>query len=153
MLRLTHHALNSTGATSKSENHFEGNTLQSQQEKSRRLSNKTPQPEAFRRLLEERPHLRPKPTNGIERIVNGRDAASDGSQSTPWLVSLQTDFFGHFCGGTLIAPKLVLTAAHCMRVMGVGFKVVKAVIAHHDNVNTAGYEIYAKRSYVHPKYN
>ena len=50
-------------------------------------------------------------------------------------------------------PQNVLTAAHSMRVMGVGFKVVKAVIAHHDNVNTAGYEIYAKRSYVHPKYD
>lgn len=43
-------------------------------------------------------------------IVNGRRARI---QQVPWTVSLQ-DAEGHFCGGSLIAPDLVLTAAHCL---------------------------------------
>lgn len=43
-------------------------------------------------------------------IVNGRNARI---QQAPWTVSLQ-DSEGHFCGGSLIAPDLILTAAHCL---------------------------------------
>lgn len=43
-------------------------------------------------------------------IVNGRSARI---QQVPWTVSLQ-DSEGHFCGGSLIAPDLILTAAHCL---------------------------------------
>jgi secreted trypsin-like serine protease len=43
-------------------------------------------------------------------IVNGRNARI---QQAPWTVSLQ-DAEGHFCGGSLIAPDLILTAAHCL---------------------------------------
>ena len=43
------------------------------------------------------------------KIINGQVASQD---RYPYTVSLQDDI-GHFCGGSLIAPDLVLSAAHC----------------------------------------
>jgi V8-like Glu-specific endopeptidase len=47
------------------------------------------------------------------RIINGRkvDHASD---RFPYFVSLRDNYDYHLCGGTLIAPDIVLTAAHCL---------------------------------------
>ena len=50
------------------------------------------------------------------KIVGGTDAASG---EIPWQVALTdgtwTDIYNlQFCGGTLISPDWVLTAAHCM---------------------------------------
>jgi len=43
------------------------------------------------------------------RIVGG----SRTGRAFPWMVSLQR-YGRHFCGGSLVAPNLVLTAAHCV---------------------------------------
>lgn len=45
------------------------------------------------------------------RIVGGEPAAAG---VWPWMVSLQDPASGHFCGGSLIASDLVVTAAHCV---------------------------------------
>ena len=51
------------------------------------------------------------------KIVGGTDASSE---EIPWQVAL-TDgtwtniYYLQFCGGTLISPDWVLSAAHCMR--------------------------------------
>eukprot|EP01083_Nonionella_stella_P100641 284128_1 len=55
----------------------------------------------------------PKTINQLDkdpRIIGGSNA---GGNEFPFSVSMQ-DNIGHFCGGSLIAPNLVLTAAHCL---------------------------------------
>ncbi|KAK7145256.1 hypothetical protein R3I94_011379 [Phoxinus phoxinus] len=46
------------------------------------------------------------------RIVGGNDATEG---SWPWMVGLNYDTGEHFCGGSLITNKWVLTAAHCVK--------------------------------------
>ncbi|KAM6207732.1 plasminogen-like [Sarcoramphus papa] len=52
-----------------------------------------------------------RPKLCAQRIVAG---CISHPHSWPWQISLRTSFGLHFCGGTLIDPQWVVTAAHCL---------------------------------------
>lgn len=82
-------------------------------------------------------------------IVGGDLAARD---EFPYIVSLQEGFFGHFCGGSLIASDWVLTAAHCAE--SADFSKVRVVAGLHSLDDTDGTETFrVSKVVVHPRFN
>mmetsp|Transcript_12904 Transcript_12904/g.19193 ORF Transcript_12904/g.19193 Transcript_12904/m.19193 type:complete len:521 (+) Transcript_12904:20-1582(+) len=78
------------------------------------------------------------------RIIGGKEATPGRYKH---YVSLFHSFYGHFCGGTLIAPDTVLSAAHC------GGGSYQVVIDTH-NLTTFGEEdrFDIDKEVIHPRY-
>jgi secreted trypsin-like serine protease len=83
-------------------------------------------------------------------IVGGEPVGT--SSKYPWIATLQLPKFGHFCGGSLIAKNLVLTAAHCVAVID-SF----SVSARRYDISTTskeegGIDFNVIKKIVHPKF-
>jgi trypsin len=64
--------------------------------------------------------------------VVGGSPANAGEH--PWQVSLQ-DGQGHFCGGTIVSPTVIVTAAHCTEGLAAGNITVRAGVTDSNNPN------------------
>jgi secreted trypsin-like serine protease len=85
------------------------------------------------------------------RIINGDPATADGQ--FPWTVALVEPSASAdkraFCGGTLIAPKIVLTAAHCT--IGSRPTEIDVVVGDHDLSSVAPGNVFdVTRISLHP---
>ncbi|GHH51985.1 serine protease [Lentzea cavernae] len=83
-----------------------------------------------------------------ERIVGGERASIEAS---PWVVYLVDDRGTQFCGGTIVAPQKVLTAAHCAE--GRSLREVQVVAGREDKQDRqAGVVATVTDIWIHKRY-
>lgn len=87
------------------------------------------------------------------KIVGGRPAPKG---AYPWMTALvqrgQSAVNGQFCGGALIHPQWVLSAAHCVE--GMSASSLDVLVGAHDlRSTTDGVRVAVSRIVIHPRFN
>ncbi|XP_027056439.1 zinc metalloproteinase nas-15-like [Pocillopora damicornis] len=87
---------------------------------------------------------------GSSRVIGGDDA---NPGAWPWQVGLHNSRGGFFCGGTLVTPYWVVTAAHCISTLNPSNYVIR--LGDHNRHRNEGTEqnIGASRVIKHPQYD
>ncbi|NOX61864.1 MAG: serine protease [Chloroflexi bacterium] len=103
--------------------------------------------------LSSTPRAPTRPPAAAPDIIGGEDAPPD---AWPWMTALvfsdaANDFEAQFCGGSLIAPNWVLTAAHCVEEL-LSPSEVQVIVGAYDLTN-APPRINVKRFIIHQDYN
>jgi hypothetical protein len=89
-----------------------------------------------------------------EELDTAADPIVGGTQATanefPWVADIRLNG-SHYCGGSLIAPRWVLTAAHCLDFAIGNYSIV---LGEHDDTVNSGREQTrtASRFFIHPGY-
>ncbi|XP_055847804.1 trypsin delta-like [Episyrphus balteatus] len=87
--------------------------------------------------------------NNTDRVVNGRGATA---LEFPYQVSIEQDG-NHFCGGSIVNPSFILTAAHCLYdLVGTNTLHKVAVRAGTSTRQSGGIMKRAEFAAVHPQY-
>ncbi|MDH6136060.1 secreted trypsin-like serine protease [Kitasatospora sp. MAA4] len=100
------------------------------------------------------------PAQADRRIIGG---AADSTEQHPWVVAISSrpQFgearSGQFCGGTLVSPTKVVTAAHCLYDESTGRPTdrpgLTVIVGRTDLTTRAGSEVAVSNVWIHPQYS